>query len=197
VLKRGFDIVGSALGLLLLLPVLLACALAVRLDSRGPVLFRQERIGRSGRPFTILKFRTMVDRPQGDGPLITATNDPRVTGVGRWLRRTKLDELPQLINVLRGEMSLVGPRPEAGRYVALYPDAVRDLVLSVRPGITDEASILFRNESELLARAEDPDAYYVSELLPRKLEIHARYARHRSLAGDLRILARTLRALAS
>ena len=196
-LKRGFDIVGSALGLLLLLPVLLACALAVRLDSRGPVLFRQERIGRSGRPFTILKFRTMVDRPQGDGPLITATNDPRVTGVGRWLRRTKLDELPQLINVLRGEMSLVGPRPEAGRYVALYPDAVRDLVLSVRPGITDEASILFRNESELLARAEDPDAYYVSELLPRKLEIHARYARHRSLAGDLRILARTLRALAS
>jgi lipopolysaccharide/colanic/teichoic acid biosynthesis glycosyltransferase len=195
VLKRGFDIIGSALGLLLLLPVLLACAVAVRLDSRGPVLFRQERIGRSGRPFTILKLRTMVDRPRDGGPLITAAGDPRVTAAGRWLRRTKLDELPQLINVLRGEMSLVGPRPEAGRYVALYPDAVRDLVLSVRPGITDEASILFRNESELLANAQDPDAYYASELLPRKLEIHARYARQRSFAGDLRILSRTLRAL--
>ncbi len=196
-LKRGVDLIGSALGLLLLLPVLLACAFSVRLDSRGPVLFRQERIGRYGRPFTILKFRTMVDRPAGDGPLITATGDPRVTAPGRWLRRTKLDELPQLINVLRGDMSLVGPRPEAGRYVALYPDAVRDLVLSVRPGITDEASILFRNESELLARAADPEAYYVTELLPRKLEIHARYARHRSFAGDVRILARTLRALLS
>jgi len=195
--KRGFDMVGSALGLLLLLPVLLACALAVRLDSRGPVLFRQERIGRYGRPFTMLKFRTMVDDPQGNGLLITATGDPRITAPGRWLRRAKLDELPQLFNVLRGEMSLVGPRPEVARYVALYPDAVRDLVLSVRPGITDEASIIFRNESELLAGAADPDAYYVTELLPRKLEIHARYARHRSLAGDCRILARTLRALAS
>lgn len=196
-LKRGFDIIGSALGLLLLLPVLLACALAVRLDSRGPVLFRQERIGRFGHPFTILKLRTMLDSPGGSGPLITAQGDPRITAPGQWLRQTKLDELPQLINVMRGEMSLVGPRPEAGRYVALYPDAVRDVVLSVRPGITDEASILFRNESELLAQAEDPDAYYVTELLPRKLEIHAHYARHHSLAGDLRILARTLRALVS
>ena len=195
--KRAFDIIGSALGLLLLLPVLLACALAVRLDSRGPVFFRQTRVGLHGQPFTILKFRTMVDCPLDNGLLITATGDSRITAAGRWLRRTKLDELPQLINVLRGDMSLVGPRPEVPRYVALYPAAARGLVLSVRPGITDEASILFRDESELLARATDPDAYYMSELLPRKLEIHARYARDHSLAGDWRILVQTLRTLVS
>jgi lipopolysaccharide/colanic/teichoic acid biosynthesis glycosyltransferase len=143
----------------------------------------------------ILKFRTMVAGPPGSGPLVTPTGDPRVTAPGRWLRRTKLDELPQLINVLRGDMSLVGPRPEAGRYVGLYPESLRDVVLSVRPGITDEASILYRNESELLARAPDPEAHYVTELLPRKLEIHAHYAHHHSFSGDLRILARTLYAL--
>lgn len=196
-LKRCFDIIVSAIVLSLLLPLILACALAVRLDSPGPVLFRQERVGRFGRPFRILKFRTMVDRQDAAAPLITASGDNRITTTGWWLRRSKLDELPQLVNVLRGEMSLVGPRPEAARYVDQYPAAARRLILSVRPGITDEASILFRHESDLLATAADREGYYVSEILPRKLEIHQRYVRERSFIRDIAILARTVVAIFS
>ena len=190
--KRLFDLLLSASALLILSPLLLAAGIAVRLDSAGPAVFRQVRVGRGGRPFRILKFRTMATAQGPDMPLLTAAGDARVTRVGALLRRSKLDELPQLLNVLWGDMSLVGPRPEVPTYVALYPPQLRDLILSVRPGITDEASIEFRNESDLLAGAADPEKRYLEEILPHKLEIYARYARERSFGGDLRILLRTI-----
>jgi lipopolysaccharide/colanic/teichoic acid biosynthesis glycosyltransferase len=190
--KRGFDLLVSALALLALAPLLLLIGLAVRLDSPGPALFRQERIGRFGRPFNILKFRTMQFRVYPDGPLITAAGDRRTTAVGRKLRASKLDELPQLVNVLKGDMSLVGPRPEVAKYVALYPAADRELVLSVRPGITDDAALQFRHESELLAAADDPELCYVEVILPRKLRLYGDYVRGRSFLGDLALLWRTV-----
>jgi lipopolysaccharide/colanic/teichoic acid biosynthesis glycosyltransferase len=193
--KRLLDLFGAGLGLLLLSPLLLFIALAVKLDSRGPVFFRQQRIGWRGQPFHIHKFRTMVVHDESTGRQITVGADPRITRVGAWLRRSKLDELAQLIDVLRGTMSLVGPRPEVPRYVALYPPTLRDVVLSVKPGITDLASIEFRNEGELLSRSADPERAYVQVMLPAKLALQARYARERSLALDLRILWRTLRAV--
>ena len=193
--KRLFDIVCAGLGLVLLSPLLLAVAVWIKLDSRGPVMFRQERVGRFGAPFRIHKFRTMrVDAPRL-GPQITIGDDARITRSGRWLRATKVDELPQLWDVLRGAMSLVGPRPEVPRYVALYPVALRDVVLSVRPGITDPASLSFRNESELLARAADPEREYVEVVMPMKLGLAADYVRNASLAGDIRLILATLGAI--
>ena len=157
--KRAFDVVVAALGLLLLAPLLLAIGLWIKLDSRGPVFFRQTRIGRFGVPFRIHKFRTMVAEAPALGPPITAgRHDPRITRAGRVLRAAKLDELPQLLDVLAGTMSLVGPRPEVPRYVALYPQALRERVLSVRPGITDPASIAYRDEAALLAAAAPDEA---------------------------------------
>lgn len=191
-LKRGADVLLATCGLLLLAPLLFILALLVRLTSPGPVIFRQQRVGRGGESFEILKFRTMRHAPAGSGALITSGSDPRITRVGAILRRFKLDELPQLVNVLRGEMSLVGPRPEVPRYVALYPPELRQLVLSVRPGLTDEAAILFRDEERLLALAPDPEQYYIEEILPRKLALYAAYARCHSLAGDLGIIRRTI-----
>ncbi|MDQ1259417.1 MAG: sugar transferase [Giesbergeria sp.] len=189
--KRLFDITLSLLALVLLCPLLLAVALWVRLDSPGPVLFRQQRVGRGGRLFGILKFRTMQVNAEAAGLQITVGQDPRITSAGRWLRRSKLDELPQLLNVLRGEMSMVGPRPEVPRYVALYPADQRATVLSVRPGITDLASLAFRDESTLLARSADPERTYVEEILPIKLRHACDYVVRRSLWLDLRILALT------
>lgn len=188
--KRLLDLAVAALGLLILSPLMLLIAATVRVDSRGPALFRQVRVGRGSRTFKLLKFRTM--QAASAGPLITAAGDRRVTRVGGFLRRSKLDELPQLFNVLAGDMSLVGPRPEVPRYVEMYPPELRSLVLSVRPGITDEASIEFRDESALLAGASDVEKVYVSEILPRKLELYARYVRNHSIRGDLRILLRTI-----
>lgn len=190
--KRLFDVICSALGLLLLSPLLLAVAVWIKLDSPGPALFRQTRVGRFGVPFTIHKFRTMRVEP---GAQITVGADPRITSAGRFLRATKLDEFPQLWDVLRGAMSLVGPRPEVPRYVALYPAALREVVLSVRPGITDPASLSFRNESELLAKATDPEREYVDVVLPMKLKLAADYVRHATLAGDVRLILATLGAL--
>lgn len=194
-LKRGFDIVIASLALIVCVPVLLICACAVRLDSSGPILFRQHRVGRFSKPFRILKFRTMTSEFAGDTPQITVNDDDRVTRTGRWLRRTKLDELPQLLNVLRGDMSLVGPRPEVPAYVDLYPSGVRDLILSVRPGITDTASIQFRDEGALLAKATHPDRMYRDEILPKKLALYEQYVRSHDMAGDLVILWKTVRAL--
>ncbi len=191
--KRTFDLLAAVLGLLLLAPVLAALAAWIRLDSSGPALFRQERVGRGGRPFRIYKFRTMVVDAPGRGPEITVGRDPRVTRAGAFLRRTKLDELPQLLNVLLGDMSLVGPRPEVPRYVALYPAATRQKVLSVRPGLTDEAAIQYADESSLLAAAVDPERAYVEQVLPRKLALYESYVDSRSLAGDIGIILRTLR----
>jgi lipopolysaccharide/colanic/teichoic acid biosynthesis glycosyltransferase len=193
--KRVFDLIVAGAGFVVLVPVLAVIALAVAVSSPGPVLFRQQRVGLHGRPFAILKFRTMTHAPEGQGPLVTAAGDRRITPVGRVLRATKLDELPQLWNVVRGDMSLVGPRPEVPKYVAQYPPGVAEKVLSVRPGITDEASILYRDEAEILARAADPERAYVEEVLPRKLELYLRYAQRHSLAGDVGILFRTVASL--
>ena len=189
--KRAFDLVFSAAVLLLLSPLLLAVAVWIRLDSRGPVFFRQLRVGRHGREFRILKFRTMhVDAPSR-GPQITVGRDPRITRSGHLLRKYKVDEFPQFINVLVGDMSVVGPRPEVPRYVAMYPPATRELVLSVRPGITDLASIEYRDENDLLGRSADPERTYVEQVMPAKLAFCERYVRERSFAGDLGIIGRT------
>lgn len=190
--KRMFDMLVAALALLLAAPLMLLISLAIKLDSTGPVFFRQERVGRGGRLFRIHKFRTMTHDPQGGGPLLTVGDDARITRAGAWLRRSKLDELPQLIDVLAGDMSIVGPRPEVPRYVARYPAALRDKVLSLRPGITDPASLAFADEGEQLARAADPEREYLEVILPRKLSAAAEYAEHATLATDLCVIARTL-----
>jgi lipopolysaccharide/colanic/teichoic acid biosynthesis glycosyltransferase len=195
--KRLFDIVFSALGLLVLAPLLIAVAAWVKLDSPGPAFFRQERVGRFGVPFRIHKFRTMSHAQAAGGPLVTVGADARITRAGAFLRRHKLDELPQLIDVLKGDMSLVGPRPEVPRYVAMYPPGLRDKVLSVRPGITDPASLQFRDESGLLARAADPEREYVEVVMPAKLRLAAQYVEHASLATDLQLIGRTVRLLFS
>ena len=191
--KRLFDLAFSALALAVLALVLLAVALWVVWDSPGPALFQQVRVGRRGRLFPIYKFRTM--QAEAAGPAITVGADARITRAGRWLRRSKVDELPQFINVLRGDMSIVGPRPEVPRYVALYPDDLRDVVLSVRPGITDIASIAFRDESTLLGASRDPERTYVEQILPAKLRHAADYARSHTFWNDLKIIARTIAAL--
>ena len=189
-LKRLFDVAASAAGLLLLAPLLLASAVWIRLDSPGPVFFRQERVGLRGQPFRIFKFRSM--RADNAGPQITVGADARITRSGRFIRAYKLDELPQLLNVLLGDMSIVGPRPEVPRYVALYPATVRDEVLSVRPGMTDWASVQYRSESALLAQSTDPERTYVETVLPAKLALCQQYVRERSLLLDLKIIAMTL-----
>ena len=194
--KRVFDL-GVALAALLLfaLPMLLI-ALAIRLDSPGPVFFRQQRVGQGGQPFRIHKFRTMVADAPERGPALTVGDDPRITRMGVWLRRSKLDELPQLIDVLAGDMSLVGPRPELPQYVARYPQALRERALSLKPGITDPVSLDFADEGEMLARATDPEREYVEEILPRKLCAALAYAERATLASDLKVIARTLGLLA-
>lgn len=194
-MKRAFDLTAAALGVLLLLPLLAAIALWVKLDSPGPVLFRQLRVGRGGQLFEILKFRTMAAATDPRRQL-TVGRDPRITRAGHVLRKYKLDELPQLFNVVGGSMSLVGPRPEVPRYVACYPPDLRDLVLSVQPGVTDLAAILYKDESSILGQAADPERAYIETILPTKLEYYARYVRERSFWGDVRIIFRTLGALA-
>jgi lipopolysaccharide/colanic/teichoic acid biosynthesis glycosyltransferase len=193
-LKRAFDILFSSGALLVLSPLLLVVALWVRFDSPGPALFRQRRVGRFGREFSIYKFRTMRADAQARGPQITVGTDARITASGAFLRKYKIDEFPQFFNVLFGDMSVVGPRPEVPRYVALYPRAVRDVVLSVRPGITDLASIEYRDENALLGASIDPESTYVNKVMPAKLAHCERYVRERSFTGDLRIIARSFMA---
>lgn len=194
-IKRGFDFVAALFGLILLSPVFAVVALLIKLDSAGPVFFLQERVGRHGRKFRIFKFRTMSLNAETRGQ-ITVGRDARITGIGHTLRRFKIDELPQLLNVVRGEMSLVGPRPEVPRYVACYPEKLRDIVLSVAPGITDWASIEFKEENAILSRAGDPERRYVDEILPIKLDYYVRYVRERSFAMDLKIIFLTLFSIA-
>ena len=190
-MKRLFDILVSGIGLFFLTPVLALTALAVRLSSRGPVLFRQERLGRGMKPFRIYKFRTMVVGAERLGPGVTSAADGRVTRVGRFLRHAKLDELPQLLNVLKGDMSLVGPRPELPHFVRLYEEDFRE-VLRVRPGITDIASITYRDESDQLGREADPEGHYVKRILPDKLRLSKRYVERASLPYDLKLLFQTV-----
>lgn len=188
--KRGFDVTLAAAGLVILAPVLLAVGVAVRLDSPGPAVFRQTRVGRHGRPFRIHKFRTM--RVGHDGRPVSTRADTRVTRLGGFLRRSKLDELPQLLDVVAGTMSLVGPRPELPEFVDLWPPELRRIILSVRPGITDPASIALRDEVAELSRVPDPARHYVEALLPLKTAMYVEYVTNRSLAGDLAVLFRTV-----
>jgi lipopolysaccharide/colanic/teichoic acid biosynthesis glycosyltransferase len=192
--KRIFDVVVSVVVLVLTAPLSFAAAIAILLSSPGPLIFRQQRVGLHGRTFDILKFRTM--RPAQPGASeITVGEDNRIVPIGRTLRKWKIDELPQLVNVLRGEMSLVGPRPEVPSYVALYPAEARSLIQSVRPGITDRASIKYRNESAILANQPDSLAYYRDVILPDKLALGIEYARRASLIEDIRIILSTARSL--
>ena len=194
--KRVFDLFFSLTGLALLSPFFLLVAILIKQDSTGPVFFRQTRIGRSGEPFRIHKFRTMVVEPAPDRDLqLTVGADSRITRTGRWLRKYKLDELPQLIDVVQGKMSLVGPRPEVPRYVEHYPREQKEIVLSVRPGITDNASIEYRDENDILAKSDNPERDYIEKILPVKLDYYMRYVSERSLAGDIVIILRTLGAV--
>lgn len=192
--KRALDLGLTLAALPLALPLMAVVALWVRLDSHGPALFRQERVGLNGRLFRIHKFRTMQAQG-GSGPEVTAEGDTRITRAGRWLRRTKLDELPQLIDVLKGDMSLVGPRPEVPRYMAMYPEDARRRILSVRPGITDRAAIEFRDEERLLAGSDDLETAYVQWVMPVKQAYYLDYVAQHSVVGDVRILFDTLKAL--
>lgn len=193
-IKRAFDLVSALIGLIVLAPLFVIVACWIKLDSPGPVFFLQQRVGRHGAPFQIFKFRTMAVNTEFKGQ-ITVGNDKRITRAGAFLRRIKIDELPQLINVLFGEMSLVGPRPEVPRYVDCYPKDIRDIVLSVPPGITDWASIEYKEESNLLGLARDSERAYIEVILPAKLEYYVRYVKQRNFVTDLRIIFSTLLAI--
>lgn len=189
--KRFFDIVVSLLGILVTSPILLVVSLLIKLTSKGPVFYKQERIGKNEKPFRILKFRTMVVNADTQGLKITVDGDKRITGVGEFLRKSKLDELPQLFNVLFGQMSLVGPRPEVKEYVDLYTEQQKK-VLSVRPGITDYASVCFRNENEILAQAEDPQKEYIEHIMPLKLRYNQKYIEEMGVFTDLKLIFLTV-----
>ncbi len=195
-MKRLFDIVASGFGLIVLSPLFLILAVWIKLDSPGPVFYRQVRVGRDNRDFRIFKFRSM--RVGADkGSLVTiGGHDPRVTRSGYIIRKLKLDELPQLINVFVGDMSLVGPRPEVRHYVDYWtPEQMR--VLSVRPGITDPASIKFRNENELMEQAEDPEKYYIEVIMQEKLRLYLEYVDNHSFFGDIVLIFKTFKAIAA
>ena len=196
ILKRVFDIVVSFIGLVILSPLFIILAIVIVSDSKGPVFFKQTRVGRNGVLFKIYKFRTMIEDAEAKGMQLTVGDDSRITNVGAFLRKTKIDLLPQLINVLKGEMSFVGPRPEVPKYVELYTEDQRQ-VLMVRPGITDLASIEYRNESALLATTDNPEKVYLEEIIPGKLELNRKYIVNMSLAIDMRIIMRTISAILS
>lgn len=195
IFKRIVDVIISLLGLILLSPLLLILAVLIKIESSGPVFFRQVRVGKNEIKFRIFKFRTMKIDSENEGPKITVKDDKRITPLGTYLRKYKLDELPQLINVLSGDMSLVGPRPEVPNFVALYPTSIKKIVFSVRPGITDPASIIFRNENELLTHTSDPENYYTENIMPEKLEYYVDYVENRNLLLDFSIILKTLKSL--
>jgi lipopolysaccharide/colanic/teichoic acid biosynthesis glycosyltransferase len=192
-LKRAIDLLISILAITLVSPLFVVVAIGIKLDSSGPVFFRQERVGRYGRKFRIFKFRTMAAAQTKAEMQLTVAGDPRITRVGYWLRRSKFDELPQLLDVLRGTMSLVGPRPEVPKYVDHYPAAWRERLLSVRPGITDFASVHYRNENDLLAQSGDPEQEYIQVILPSKLQYSLHYVENQSLANDIQVLGLTFK----
>lgn len=193
---RLLDIIFSILGIIILLPLFMIICLIIKADSKGGCFFIQERIGKGGKPFGILKFRTMRCGADADGLLTIGTHDRRITRVGSFLRKTKIDELPQLWNVLKGEMSIVGPRPEVEKYVLLYTEEQRR-VLSVRPGITDYASIEYVNENEILSQASDPDRAYIEKVMPHKIKLSMRYLEHYCVSEYLKIIFLTLKKIIS
>lgn len=190
--KRMLDLFVSTVGLVMLAPLFAIVAVAIKADSPGPIFYRQDRVGKGERLFRIHKFRTMSFGALSEGPLVTVAGDRRITRVGGWLRRFKIDELPQLIDVFQGTMSLVGPRPEVPRFVAYYPIEFRNEIFSIAPGITDFAAIKFRNENDLLREQPDPERYYCETILPQKLCLYLRYVRTRSLYLDLYLIVRTV-----
>ena len=190
-LKRIFDIILSLLGLIILLPFMLIIAILIKLDSKGPIFFKQVRVTKNGREFEIFKYRTM--RVGSDKySQITVGKDNRITKIGAFLRKYKLDEIPQLINVLIGDMSLVGPRPEVPKYVALYTDEQKE-ILKVRAGITDYASIEFSDENDLLASEEDPEKAYIEKIMPKKIELNKKYLSEISILTDIKIILLTIK----
>ncbi len=193
-LKRPFDLVSSLLGLILISPVLVTLAILIKKEDGGPVFYRGVRVGRFGKPFTIFKFRTMVLNAEKLGGPSTADDDPRITRVGKFIRKFKLDELPQLINVLKGEMSVVGPRPEVQMYVDMFTEEEKT-ILSVRPGITDWASIWNPDEGAILAGSPDPEKTYMEKIRPEKIRLQLKYVRERSFWVDLKIILWTLKAV--
>lgn len=191
-LKRVFDVAVSGLAIILLLPVFMIVAAAIKIDSHGPVFFRQARVGRDGHLFRIFKFRSMVDGAAQAGSALTVQHDPRVTRLGAFLRDRKIDELPQLFNVFAGSMSLVGPRPEVPEYMEFYTCEQRALILSMRPGITDYAAVLFRDENEMLDGESDPVSVYRYRIMPIKYALYERYSREIGLLTDLRLISSTV-----
>lgn len=191
IIKRLFDVLASGIGIIILSPVLLIIALRIKTGSDGPVFFKQVRVGKDGKEFEILKFRTMVVNAEKLGRQITVGADSRITKVGGFLRKYKLDELPQLFNVFKGDMSLVGPRPEVPRYVKMYTEEQRK-VLSVKPGITDLASIRYRDENELLGKAENPDEFYINTIMPDKLALNMEYIKKSNVFYDIYIIIETI-----
>lgn len=190
--KKAFDVIFSAVGLIVLSPLLLVTAILIRLDSPGPVFYKGERVGRLGKLFKMLKFRTMVVNADKIGASSTANDDPRITRVGRFLRKYKLDELPQLINVLKGEMSFVGPRPEVKRFVDLFTEEEK-AILTVRPGITDWASLWDSDEGTILTGSTDPDKEYMEKIRPEKIRLQLKYVRECSLWNDIKIIVQTVK----
>ena len=190
-MKRVLDIVVAGVGLIALSPLLLLVSIVIKIGSTGPVFFRQERMGKGFRPFHIYKFRTMIDNAAQMGSAITCGKDPRITTLGKFLRKTKIDELPQLINVLRGEMSLVGPRPELRKFVQLFRQDY-ETILKIRPGITDLASLKYQDEAELLATSTDAEEEYLRRVLPDKVELAKYYVKRSSLFFDMSLILRTI-----
>ena len=189
--KRFFDITFSFIGLILLFPFFVLIVLLIKLKDGNPIFFKQERVGYKGKPFYIWKFRTMIVNAEKSGRQITIGKDPRITAIGYYLRKFKLDELPQLFNVLKGEMSFVGPRPEVPKYVFLYNENQRQ-VLQLKPGITDIASIRYYNENDILAQAPNPDAIYREEIMPEKIRLNLEYAKNANLWTDFLVVLQTI-----
>lgn len=189
--KRGFDFITSTIGFLLISPILLIIAVLIKITSKGPILFKQKRVGKNALVFNILKFRTMVVDAEKVGRQITVGNDSRITKVGIFLRKYKLDELPQLINVIKGDMSLVGPRPEVPKYVELYNENQKR-VLEVRPGITDYASIEYRDENSILGNVENPEEYYINIIMPHKIDLNMKYIENNNVFIDIAIIFKTI-----
>ncbi|MEO0258471.1 MAG: sugar transferase [candidate division WOR-3 bacterium] len=189
--KRWFDIAASLIGLILLSPVFIVISLLIKLVDGGPIFYKQERIGKDFRPFLLIKFRTMTVDADKMGPLVTAGDDRRVTKIGKFLRKTKLDELPQLLNVLKGDMSIVGPRPEVEKYVKEYEDDYKH-ILRVKPGITDYATVEYRNEEEILKAFVNPEEGYIREILPKKIKLYRKYIAEMGFKTDLKIIINTI-----
>ena len=190
-IKRLFDIIASSIGIIILSPIFIGVSIAIKIDSKGSIFFKQARVGKDSKIFNILKFRTMVINAEDLGQQITVGKDKRITKVGMFLRKAKIDELPQLINVFKGDMSLVGPRPEVPKYVKMYNEEQRR-VLNVRPGITDIASLRYKDENDILGKVENPEEYYINTIMPDKLKLNLEYVEKSNILFDIFLIIKTI-----